>query len=100
MLPQAEHEWRAHASEVLDLAWVGEGSEGMLVSSSADHTVRLWTTQGHYVGRFGQQQSWDMAEPATYQHPSQPLPEEPTSTASGKGEWGGILTEQWGSIYA
>ena len=70
---------------------MGGCGEGMLVSSSADRTVRLWTAQGHYVGWFGQQQAWDMAEPATYHHPSQPLPEEPTSTGSGKEEWG-ILT--------
>ena len=90
--PQAECMWRAHASEVLDVAWVGQGATGLLASSSADHTVRLWTTEGHYVGWFGQQQSWDITDYATFQHPNLPFPEPPHHSSEGDCHWVHVWT--------
>ena len=64
VVPEAECAWQAHDSEILSVTWTGPGC---LVSASADHTVRMWTTSGQYVGYFGQQQSWSWADPTTFQ---------------------------------
>ena len=53
---QAELSWKAGSSEVLSVVWV---EPGLIVSASADHSLRMWTTNGQCVGCFGQPpQSW------------------------------------------
>uniref|UniRef100_A0A8D1W886 WD repeat-containing protein 49-like n=1 Tax=Sus scrofa TaxID=9823 RepID=A0A8D1W886_PIG len=40
--------------------------EKLLLSSSLDHTVRLWSTDGEYIGTFGQSSPWDIFTPASW----------------------------------
>lgn len=44
----------------------------MVLTSSSDQTVRLWTYDGHYVGVFGQAKPWVLHDPLTYSHPAIP----------------------------
>uniref|UniRef100_A0A8D1YUU8 Uncharacterized protein n=1 Tax=Sus scrofa TaxID=9823 RepID=A0A8D1YUU8_PIG len=40
--------------------------EKLLLSSSLDHTVRLWSTDGEYIGTFGQSSPWNIFTPASW----------------------------------
>ena len=56
--------WKAHAGELLSVEYVPHELQPLVLSASADCTVRLWTIQGHYIGTFGQVVAWavyDMA---------------------------------------
>ncbi|XP_044925556.1 WD repeat-containing protein 64-like isoform X2 [Mustela putorius furo] len=61
--------WRAHVSVVTSLELI---EEKFLLSSSLDHTVRLWSADGKYIGTFGQQSPWDIFTPASWSHPRVP----------------------------
>uniref|UniRef100_A0A8C7BZQ6 WD repeat-containing protein 49 n=1 Tax=Neovison vison TaxID=452646 RepID=A0A8C7BZQ6_NEOVI len=61
--------WRAHVSVVTSLELI---EEKFLLSSSLDHTVRLWSVDGKYIGTFGQQSPWDIFTPASWSHPRVP----------------------------
>ncbi|KAL1768547.1 WD repeat-containing protein 49-like [Sigmodon hispidus] len=45
----------------------------ILLSSSMDCTVRLWSRDGAYIGTFGQTQPWDVFTPASWSHPRVPF---------------------------
>ncbi|XP_046309910.2 WD repeat-containing protein on Y chromosome-like [Marmota monax] len=62
--------WRAHVSMVTCLELIEE--ENILLSSSLDHTVRLWSMDGAYIGTFGQSSPWDISTPASWSHPRVP----------------------------
>ncbi|XP_013371355.1 PREDICTED: WD repeat-containing protein 49-like [Chinchilla lanigera] len=62
--------WRAHVSMVTSLELIEE--ENVLLSSSLDRTVRLWTRDGAYIGTFGQSNLWDIFIPASWSHPRVP----------------------------
>ncbi|KAM5288019.1 cilia- and flagella-associated protein 337-like [Ctenodactylus gundi] len=62
--------WRAHVSMVTSLELIEE--ENILLSSSLDRTVRLWSWDGAYIGTFGQSSPWDIFTPASWSHPSVP----------------------------
>ena len=64
-MEEADVRWQGHSSEILDVVWTGPG---FVVSASADHSVRMWTTEGHCVGWFGQPQLWSCADPVTFHH--------------------------------
>ena len=60
---EAELSREAHSSEVMSVVWV---EPGLVVSGSADHSLRMWTTDGQCVGCFGQPpQSWTSPAAAT-----------------------------------
>ncbi|XP_049634417.1 WD repeat-containing protein 49-like [Suncus etruscus] len=61
--------WRAHISTVTSLELV---EEKFLLSASLDHTVRLWSITGEYIGTFGQSNSWDIFTPDSWSHPRVP----------------------------
>uniref|UniRef100_A0A4W2BP91 Uncharacterized protein n=1 Tax=Bos indicus x Bos taurus TaxID=30522 RepID=A0A4W2BP91_BOBOX len=46
--------------------------EELLLSSSLDHTVRLWSRDGAFIGTFGQSSPWDIFTPASWSHPRVP----------------------------
>lgn len=46
--------WQAHSGEILSVELVMHDTQPLIVSASADCSVRLWSTKGHYVGTFGQ----------------------------------------------
>uniref|UniRef100_A0A8D2DRP7 Uncharacterized protein n=1 Tax=Sciurus vulgaris TaxID=55149 RepID=A0A8D2DRP7_SCIVU len=62
--------WRAHVSTVTCLELIEE--ENILLSSSLDRTVRLWSKTGAYIGTFGQSSPWDIFTPASWSHPRVP----------------------------
>uniref|UniRef100_A0A8B9S9B3 Uncharacterized protein n=1 Tax=Apteryx owenii TaxID=8824 RepID=A0A8B9S9B3_APTOW len=44
----------------------------VLLSSSTDCTVRLWSLDGEYIGTFGQTEPWEVFTPASWKHPRVP----------------------------
>uniref|UniRef100_A0A674JPX9 Uncharacterized protein n=1 Tax=Terrapene triunguis TaxID=2587831 RepID=A0A674JPX9_9SAUR len=46
--------------------------EKVLLSSSIDCTVRLWSLDGEYIGTFGQAEPWEIFTPASWKHPRVP----------------------------
>lgn len=77
--------WKAHAKSVASVDYVGDHS--MVLTSSTDCTVMLWSLDGVLVGMCGQTQKisskkwWDVRHPSTYlgniysklNHGSEPL---------------------------
>ncbi|XP_072171177.1 cilia- and flagella-associated protein 337-like [Diadema setosum] len=68
--PEMMGSWRGHIQSITSMSLVEEHS--ILITSSLDCTVRVWTTEGHYVGTFGQDDPWDVFNPATFKHPMVP----------------------------
>ncbi|KAI4581418.1 hypothetical protein MJG53_009861 [Ovis ammon polii x Ovis aries] len=46
--------------------------EEVLLSSSLDRTVRLWSRGEEFIGNFGQSSPWDIFTPASWSHPRVP----------------------------
>ncbi|XP_046853202.1 WD repeat-containing protein 64-like isoform X2 [Xenia sp. Carnegie-2017] len=68
--PRRIGHWRAHVQEITCLD-IGETYD-VLLTSSIDCTVRLWTMNGHFIGTFGQPKLWDINQEVSYQHPMVP----------------------------
>ena len=62
--------WRAHTGTVTCMDLVV--SSQVVITSSDDCTVRIWTFEGEYIGTFGQTEPWNMNDPKSYQHPMVP----------------------------
>uniref|UniRef100_A0A3B3R332 WD40 repeat domain 95 n=1 Tax=Paramormyrops kingsleyae TaxID=1676925 RepID=A0A3B3R332_9TELE len=45
---------------------------GLLLTSSVDCTVRLWSIHGEFIGTFGQADRWSIHTPSSWQHPTAP----------------------------
>ncbi len=58
IIPDPVARWRAHTSEVLSIEYVPHDLQPLVLSASADCTVKLWTMQGQYIGMFGQVALW------------------------------------------
>ncbi|KAM8819731.1 cilia- and flagella-associated protein 337-like [Eudromia elegans] len=57
-------------SQQSDLEVIEE--DKVLLSSSTDCTVRLWSLGGEYIGTFGQREPWEVSTPASWKHPQVP----------------------------
>ncbi|XP_064158391.1 WD repeat-containing protein on Y chromosome [Anguilla rostrata] len=68
--PKLMNYWRAHISSVTSLQIVEDGL--VVLTSSTDCTVRLWTTDGEFIGTFGQAESWSIHTPSSWKHPTIP----------------------------
>ncbi|XP_076467714.1 cilia- and flagella-associated protein 337-like [Babylonia areolata] len=68
--PEVVLSWRGHVESVSCIDLVEQNK--VLLTSAADCTVRMWTTDGHYIGTFGQPELWDVYNPVTFQHPMVP----------------------------
>ncbi|KAM4590287.1 cilia- and flagella-associated protein 337 [Fundulus diaphanus] len=68
--PRAEHFWRAHTSSITSLEIVT--GDQVVLTSSTDHTVRLWSSQGELIGTFGQPEKWNVQLPSSWIHPGVP----------------------------
>ncbi|XP_023206923.1 WD repeat-containing protein on Y chromosome-like isoform X1 [Xiphophorus maculatus] len=68
--PRAEHCWRAHTSSITSLQIVT--SDQVVLTSSTDHTVRLWSASGEFIGTFGQPEMWSVQIPSSWIHPGVP----------------------------
>uniref|UniRef100_A0A8C8SMA5 Uncharacterized protein n=1 Tax=Pelusios castaneus TaxID=367368 RepID=A0A8C8SMA5_9SAUR len=68
--PKYVNHWRAHVNIVVSIEVVNE--EKVLLSSSLDCTVRLWSLAGEYIGTFGQAEPWEIFTSASWKHPRVP----------------------------
>ncbi|KAI9220970.1 hypothetical protein BC828DRAFT_98242 [Blastocladiella britannica] len=49
-----------------------DNQQYFIISVSADHNARCWTSDGEYIGTFGQPTPWDLSNRTTWRHPSKP----------------------------
>lgn len=64
--------WRAHVQSITSIEPLEYMKSEILLTSSMDCTVRLWTLEGHFVGTLGQPKIWDITNPVSYQYPMAP----------------------------
>ncbi|EPZ36864.1 hypothetical protein O9G_006090 [Rozella allomycis CSF55] len=62
--------WRAHCEFITQVSSVLSNGNHFVLTASKDHSIRLWTGTGDFVGTFGQDQTWNLQIPETYE----PLP--------------------------
>ncbi|KAJ3083935.1 WD repeat-containing protein 49, partial [Rhizoclosmatium hyalinum] len=60
--------WRAHIQSISSVNYVN--AHDVILTSSKDGTVRVWTSDGTHIGIFGQDVPWIIDDPSTYM----PLP--------------------------
>ncbi|XP_029302381.1 WD repeat-containing protein on Y chromosome [Cottoperca gobio] len=68
--PRAENFWRAHTSRITGLQIVD--NDQVVLTSSTDYTVRLWSAHGEFIGTFGQSESWRVHISSSWKHPAVP----------------------------
>ncbi|XP_056297249.1 WD repeat-containing protein 49 [Pseudoliparis swirei] len=68
--PRAENFWRAHTSRITGLQIVD--NDQVVLTSSIDYTVRLWSAHGEFIGTFGQSESWGVHISSSWKHPAVP----------------------------
>ncbi|XP_026150668.1 WD repeat-containing protein on Y chromosome [Mastacembelus armatus] len=68
--PRVENFWRAHTSRVTGLQIVD--NDQMVLTSSTDYTVRLWSAHGEFIGTFGQSDIWNIHISSSWKHPAVP----------------------------
>ncbi|XP_041054935.1 WD repeat-containing protein on Y chromosome [Carcharodon carcharias] len=68
--PRIVNYWRAHVSDVTCMELIEE--QKVMVTSSVEGTVRLWSMDGEFIGTFGQPQPWEIYAPASWKHPMVP----------------------------
>ncbi|XP_070827138.1 WD repeat-containing protein on Y chromosome [Chaetodon trifascialis] len=67
---RAENFWRAHTCRITGLQIVD--NDQVVLTSSTDCTVRLWSVHGEFIGTFGQSESWSVHIPSSWKHPAVP----------------------------
>ncbi|XP_048762594.2 WD repeat-containing protein on Y chromosome-like isoform X3 [Ostrea edulis] len=82
--PELIGSWRAHDSSIVSLEYIEHEDGNYIVSASTDHTARLWSTEGHYVGTFGQKKSWNLKNKSTWIHPKTPWSTKSVSSSDSK----------------
>ncbi|KAI9352022.1 WD40-repeat-containing domain protein [Obelidium mucronatum] len=60
--------WRAHIQSISSVNYVN--AHDVILTSSKDGTIRVWTSDGTHIGIFGQEVPWVIDDPSTYM----PLP--------------------------
>ncbi|XP_071797033.1 cilia- and flagella-associated protein 337-like isoform X1 [Asterias amurensis] len=70
--PALVHTWRAHDLALVSIEYIPQEYGSFVLTASTDQTARLWTSDGHYVGTFGQSKKWNLRNPETYAHPKSP----------------------------
>ncbi|XP_007889514.1 WD repeat-containing protein on Y chromosome [Callorhinchus milii] len=68
--PKTINYWRAHISSVTSMQLIDE--QKLILTSSADCTVRLWSMDAAFIGTFGQPELWQICAPASWKHPMVP----------------------------
>ncbi|XP_034404904.1 WD repeat-containing protein 64 [Cyclopterus lumpus] len=64
------HFYRAHTSRITGLQVVD--NDQVVLTSSIDYTVRLWSAHGEFIGTFGQSESWGVNISSSWKHPAVP----------------------------
>ncbi|XP_034024275.1 WD repeat-containing protein on Y chromosome [Thalassophryne amazonica] len=68
--PTAENYWRAHISTITGLQIVD--NDQVVLTSSTDGAVRLWSSRGEFIGTFGQSERWSIHFTSSWKHPAVP----------------------------
>ncbi|XP_029922283.1 WD repeat-containing protein on Y chromosome [Myripristis murdjan] len=68
--PRAGKYWRAHTSRITGLQIVD--NDQVVLTSSTDCTVRLWSAHGEFIGTFGQSEPWNVYISSSWKHPAVP----------------------------
>ncbi|KAM7412808.1 hypothetical protein PAMA_020269 [Pampus argenteus] len=68
--PRAENFWRAHTNRITGLQIVD--NDQVVLTSSMDFTVRLWSAHGEFIGTFGQSETWSVHISSSWMHPAVP----------------------------
>ncbi|XP_030634021.1 WD repeat-containing protein on Y chromosome [Chanos chanos] len=68
--PKTVNYWRAHVSSITGLQIIEK--EQVLLTSSVDYTVRLWSVHGEFIGTFGQTERWSIHTRSSWKHPAVP----------------------------
>ncbi|XP_075053776.1 cilia- and flagella-associated protein 337-like [Mixophyes fleayi] len=68
--PQSVNHWRAHVDMITALEVIDE--DKVVLTSSLDCAVRLWSINGEFIGTFGQVDPWEVFTPASWKHPMVP----------------------------
>ncbi|XP_063807759.1 WD repeat-containing protein on Y chromosome-like isoform X2 [Pseudophryne corroboree] len=68
--PMCVSHWRAHVSIITSLEVIDE--DKVVLTSSVDRAVRLWSIAGEFIGTFGQADPWEVSTPASWKHPMVP----------------------------
>ncbi|XP_071379688.1 cilia- and flagella-associated protein 337 [Centroberyx affinis] len=68
--PRAENYWRAHTSSITGLQIVD--NDQVVLTSSTDCTVRLWSAYGEFIGTLGQSEKWSIHISSSWKHPAVP----------------------------
>jgi WD40 repeat protein len=55
--PPLIEQWKAHDSPIVSVEYISHDTGEYVLTASTDRTARLWSTQGHWVGTFGQVKS-------------------------------------------
>ncbi|XP_074116710.1 cilia- and flagella-associated protein 337-like isoform X1 [Sminthopsis crassicaudata] len=58
--------WKAHSCTVVSVEYFSYSSDSFIISGSSDGTSGLWTSEGTFVGLFGQEKKWNLKVPATF----------------------------------
>ncbi|XP_060102791.1 WD repeat-containing protein 64-like [Heteronotia binoei] len=56
--------WRAHDCTVTSVAFMNDYH--LLLTSSLDCSVKLWSLEGEYIGMFGQKEPWNIEEKSSW----------------------------------
>ncbi|KAL7849096.1 hypothetical protein SRHO_G00207190 [Serrasalmus rhombeus] len=67
---QAVNFWRAHIGSITGLQIIE--NDRVLLTSSTDCTVRLWSIHGEFIGTFGQPERWSLHTESSWKHPAVP----------------------------
>ena len=90
--------WKAHDDEVASIQYIapgatgmvvghGSASEGLLLTSSTDCNIALWTMGGSCIGIFGVSTTWSLQNPLTWENVVDKLPQiVPESEEAGQGD--------------
>lgn len=69
--PDCITSWRAHDSTIVTIVYIPESNglsaQELLLTASTDKCCRLWTLSGEYIGVFGQENSWNLFRPSSFQ---------------------------------
>ncbi|KAL6471410.1 hypothetical protein MHYP_G00200600 [Metynnis hypsauchen] len=68
--PNTVNFWRAHISSITGLQIIE--NDRVLLTSSTDCTVRLWSIHGEFIGTFGQPERWSLHTESSWKHPAVP----------------------------
>lgn len=64
--PECLRSWKCHNSSIVSCQLAESIEDTLLITSSTDKCVKLWTIDGNLIGSFGQRNSWSLDDPKTF----------------------------------